>query len=62
MRGEVVKAFVILKPGAAPVDEAAIRDFCAGRLAPFKVPRFVEFVAEFPRGFTGKILKRKLVR
>jgi len=62
MRGEVVKAFIIAKPGTPPVDEAALRDFCTGRLAPFKVPRFVEFVADLPRGFTGKVLKRKLVR
>jgi len=61
MRGEVVKAFVILKPGTSGTDEAAIRDFCARRLAAFKVPRFVEFPGELPRGFTGKVLKRKLI-
>lgn len=61
MRGEVVKAFVMLKPESGTVSEATIHDFCAERLAPFKVPRFVEFMDELPRGFTGKVLKRKLV-
>jgi long-chain acyl-CoA synthetase len=62
MRGEVVKAFVVLKPASPCVDKAAIRDFCAKRLALFKVPRFIEFVDQLPRGFTGKVLKRKLVQ
>ncbi len=60
MRGEVVKAFVVLKEEASGVDEGSIRDFCSKRLAPFKVPRYVEFATELPRGFTGKVLKRKL--
>jgi len=62
MRGEVVKAFVVLKEEATGVDEESIRGFCAKRLAPFKVPRYVEFATELPRGFTGKILKRELTR
>lgn len=60
MRGEVIKAFVVLKPESKAVDDAAIRDFCAKRLAAFKVPRYVEFAEDLPRGFTGKVLKRKL--
>ena len=60
MRGEVVKAFVVLKDEAAGVDEESIRTFCTKRLAAFKVPRHVEFATELPRGFTGKVLKRKL--
>jgi fatty-acyl-CoA synthase len=54
--GEEVCAFVILKPGqAASADE--IRTFCQGRIAHFKIPRHVRFVAEFPMTATGKAQK-----
>jgi fatty-acyl-CoA synthase len=57
--GEVGKAFVALKAeGSATVDE--ILEFCASRLAKFKIPKQIEFVAELPKGDSGKILKRKL--
>ncbi|MBV9783930.1 MAG: AMP-binding protein [Acidisphaera sp.] len=52
--GEEVAAAVVLREGAA-ADEPAIRDFCAQRLAPFKVPRRVVFLAEIPKGATGKL-------
>jgi long-chain acyl-CoA synthetase len=58
-RGEVVVAFAALKEGArADTDE--LRSFCKDRLAGFKTPREVHIREEFPRGPTGKILKRKL--
>jgi len=58
-RGEVPKAFVILNEGeTCSADE--LRDFCRGKLARFKIPRYFEFRDELPRGPTGKILKRAL--
>jgi acyl-CoA synthetase (AMP-forming)/AMP-acid ligase II len=52
--GEDVAAAVVLRDGAAP-DAEALRSFVAARLAPFKVPRTVVFVAEIPKGPTGKL-------
>jgi acyl-CoA synthetase (AMP-forming)/AMP-acid ligase II len=51
--GEEVAAAVVLREGAS-VTERAIRDFAASRLADFKVPRKVIFLAEIPNGATGK--------
>jgi acyl-CoA synthetase (AMP-forming)/AMP-acid ligase II len=57
--GEVPAAFVVLKPGAA-ADEAEIVAYCRGRLAAFKVPKRVAFIAQIPKGGTGKALKAQL--
>lgn len=57
--GEGVKALVVLKPDASATD-ADILTFCEGRLAGYKRPRSVTFVAEIPRNPTGKILRRQL--
>jgi len=57
--GEVPKALVVLKPGAA-VTEAEILEFCRERLAGFMVPKSVEFLDALPKGGTGKILKGEL--
>jgi fatty-acyl-CoA synthase len=43
--------------GAAPLDAAAVREFCAGRLAHYKIPRYVMVVDEFPMTVTGKVRK-----
>jgi long-chain acyl-CoA synthetase len=59
-RGETVKAFVVPKAGAEPT-EAAIIAFCRERLAPYKVPRQVEFRDELPKTAIGKVLRRVLV-
>lgn len=59
LRGEVPKAYVVLQPGAQ-CTEQEIRDFCEGRLAKHKIPRYVEFRSELPHGPTGKILKRAI--
>jgi acyl-CoA synthetase (AMP-forming)/AMP-acid ligase II len=56
--GEVPKAFVVLK-GEASAEE--IMDFVAGRLAPHKKIRFVEFISQIPKSASGKILRRVLV-
>ena len=57
--GEVVKAIVVLRPGAG-ADAEGIISFARTRLAGFKVPKSVDFVAALPRGPSGKILKRTL--
>ncbi len=57
--GEVGKAFVVLRPGAAASARELIA-FCRERLAGFKVPRHVEFRTELPRNPAGKPLKRVL--
>jgi long-chain acyl-CoA synthetase len=55
-----VKAYIVLKPGMQlTVDE--VRAFCRGQLAPYKVPREVEFRAELPKTIVGKVLRRTLV-
>jgi long-chain acyl-CoA synthetase len=59
-RGEVVKAYIVLKPGEeATVDE--IRTFCKEYLALYKVPKSVEFRKEIPKSQVGKVLRRLLV-
>ncbi|TMC50265.1 MAG: fatty acid--CoA ligase [Chloroflexi bacterium] len=57
--GETVKAVVVLRAGAA-ADAAALIEFCRPRLAGFKRPTSVDFVAGIPRNPTGKVLKREL--
>ena len=59
--GEEVAAFVVVKPGASPAPDR-IAKYCQARLARFKYPRQIRFVAELPKGPTGKILKAELVR
>ena len=58
-RGETVKAFVVLKPGKT-VTEADLIAFCKERLAPFKVPKAVEFATALPMSLVGKVLRRQL--
>jgi acyl-CoA synthetase (AMP-forming)/AMP-acid ligase II len=57
--GEVPRAFVKPKPGTSPQAEQIIA-WCRERLANFKVPRSVIFVAALPRNASGKVLKREL--
>jgi fatty-acyl-CoA synthase len=59
--GEVGKAFVVIKAGCA-VDGPAILNFCYGNLARYKIPKHIAFVADLPKGDSGKILKRELPR
>jgi long-chain acyl-CoA synthetase len=59
--GEEVAAFVTLREGASAT-EAELIEFCRSRLADFKCPKSVRFLAELPKGPTGKVLKRELVR
>jgi len=53
------KAFIVLKPGQA-LTEAEVKSFVKERLAPYKYPRFIEFVAELPKTATGKIQRFRL--
>ncbi|WP_144006737.1 benzoate-CoA ligase family protein, partial [Pelomonas sp. KK5] len=53
------KAFVVLKAGAV-ADEAELKAFVKERLAPYKYPRFIEFVGELPKTATGKIQRFRL--
>ncbi len=57
--GESVLAFVVLRPGHAATEEDII-DVARRHLAGYKKPRAVTFVADLPKGSTGKILKREL--
>jgi long-chain acyl-CoA synthetase len=58
-RGETVKAFVSLKPGASVTPEELIAH-CKERMAAYKYPRSVELLDELPKTVTGKILRREL--
>jgi fatty-acyl-CoA synthase len=57
--GEELCAFVIAKPDAS-LTEDAVREFCRGSLAHFKVPRYVVFTDGFPMTVTGKVQKFKM--
>jgi fatty-acyl-CoA synthase len=57
--GEELVATVILRPGAT-LDADAVREFCRGKIAHYKIPRHIRFVLEFPMTVTGKIQKYKL--
>ncbi|MCH8873460.1 AMP-binding protein, partial [candidate division KSB1 bacterium] len=58
-RGETVKAFVVCKEGASLSFEEVI-EFCKSKLAPFKVPKLVEFRDSLPKSNIGKVLRRML--
>ena len=59
-RGEFVKSFVVLKPGAHAT-AAEVTGFCRENLAAYKVPRAIEFRGELPKSGALKILRRRLV-
>jgi 2-aminobenzoate-CoA ligase len=61
-RGQIVKAFVVLKPGAAASAALAkeLQDFVKNSIAPYKYPRAIEFVAQLPRTETGKLQRFRL--
>jgi acetyl-CoA synthetase len=62
LRTEIVKAFVVLKPGHAPSAALAseIQAFVRTRLSAHEYPREVEFVDEMPMTTTGKVIRRLL--
>jgi len=59
--GARVHAIVEVRAGAARLDEASVRAHCRARLAAYKVPKTVEFVAQLPRTETGKLNRSALV-
>src|SRR5213593_861598 len=59
IKGEEVKAFVVLKPGAKATAEDIIAH-CRTQLAPFKVPKDIEFRESLPKTLIGKTLRRQL--
>ena len=59
VRGESVRAAIVLRAGAAVTAEDIIA-YCRDRMAVYKAPASVEFVAELPKSATGKVLKRVL--
>jgi long-chain acyl-CoA synthetase len=60
-KGEMAKAYVVLKSGAAP-DADGILALCRRELAAYKVPRAVQFVADLPKTSTGKVMRRELTK
>ena len=56
---EEVMAWVMLKPGEM-CDDEEIRDFCKGKIAHYKIPRYIKMATEFPMTVTGKIQKFKM--
>ncbi|KQU65241.1 AMP-binding protein [Phycicoccus sp. Root101] len=55
--GEELCAWIRMKDGATPLDAAAVREFSTGKLAHYKIPRYVTVVDEFPMTVTGKVRK-----
>jgi long-chain acyl-CoA synthetase len=58
-KGEVVRAWVVLRSGTSATD-AELRAYCRERLAPYKVPARIEFRQELPKTMVGKVLRRAL--
>jgi len=58
-KGEVVKAFLVLRPGES-LDVAGLQAWSRQNMAPYKAPREVRFVGELPRSPAGKLLRRML--
>ncbi|MGZ4572039.1 MAG: AMP-binding protein [Blastococcus sp.] len=55
--GEELMAWVRLREGAEPLTAESLREYCTGKLAHYKIPRYVRIVDEFPMTVTGKIRK-----
>ena len=60
VKGEVTKAWVVLRAGQSATEDE-LRAYCRERLAPYKVPAKVEFRTELPKTMVGKVLRRALV-
>jgi len=58
-RGELARAYVVLRPGLSAT-ESEIIDHCRPHLAAYKLPRSVRFVADLPKTSTGKVMRREL--
>ena len=62
VRGQVVKASIVLVPGTEPTDELKkeIQNYVKQKTAPYKYPRIVEFKDELPKTISGKIIRKEL--
>jgi long-chain acyl-CoA synthetase len=58
-RGEAVKAFITLRPGATATADEVI-EFCRANLAKYKIPSLIEFMPSLPKSAVGKVLRREL--
>jgi long-chain acyl-CoA synthetase len=58
-KGEIAKAYVVLRPGQEATADELIEN-CRAELAAYKVPRAVQFVADLPKTSTGKLMRRAL--
>ena len=59
IKGELARAYVVLRPGAQ-ITEAELIEYCRPHLAAYKLPRSVRFVTDLPKTSTGKIMRREL--
>jgi long-chain acyl-CoA synthetase len=59
LKGELARAYVVLRPNAAATEQEII-DHCRPHLAAYKLPRSVAFVPDLPKTSTGKIMRREL--
>ena len=62
VRGQIVKAFVVLRLGHEPTDDTrrGLQDHCKHLVAPYKYPREIEFVPELPKTVSGKTRRFEL--
>ncbi|WP_225843943.1 AMP-binding protein [Streptomyces albus] len=60
--GEELMAWIRMRDGAEPLTAESVREFCTGRLAHYKIPRYVHVVDAFPMTVTGKIRKVEMRR
>ena len=58
--GERIKAIVVLKDDARGVSSAELGSWCRKRLAPYKVPKYIEFRDMLPKSKVGKLLRREI--
>ncbi|TXS92770.1 long-chain fatty acid--CoA ligase [Parahaliea maris] len=58
-KGELAKAYIVLKDGASPSSESILAH-CRNYLAPYKVPRAIQFVNDLPKTSSGKVMRRRL--
>ena len=59
LKGEIAKAYIVLKDGVEGNAEDIVT-FCRSELAAYKVPREIQFVADLPKTSTGKVMRREL--
>ncbi|MGH3151758.1 MAG: AMP-binding enzyme, partial [Streptosporangiaceae bacterium] len=58
--GEELMAWIVMRPGADPLTAGQVSQFCSGRLAHYKIPRYVHITDGFPMTVTGKVRKAEM--